>query len=666
MKTGVCYYPEHWERARWKIDAGHMKAIGLSHVRIGEFAWSRLEDKHGSLSFDWLEDAINVLHEQGLQIVLGTPTATPPRWMLDKYPDMLALDEYGRARDFGSRRHYCFSHAGYREECQRIVTLLSKHFGQHPAVVAWQTDNEYGCHSTSISYSSHALQAFQQWCEQHYKTIDSLNTLWGNVFWSMEYDDFSQIGLPSGTVTESNPAHRLAFWRFSSDQITLFNRVQVDIIRNHSPGRDVLHNFMGNFVEFDHHTVCHDLDVASWDNYPLGFLTRDNLSLDDQRRYLRTGHPDSSAFHHDIYRGCCNGRWWVMEQQPGPVNWAPYNPAPLPGMVRLWGWEAFAHGAEIMSYFRWRQAPFAQEQSHTGLLLSNGDDDVAVAEVEQLNSELKRLDLLKSPSVASDVAIVFSYAGIAMQEIQSPGGEAFNPLMFCQQLHSACRQFALSVDIVSAQADLSQYSLILVCNLTEDDGDFVRRLKSRQAQHPATLVLFPGTGSRTRDYTIPDSLPPGNFQSLIDVQIVRSESLPPDTALIARGGDGASESQRFTCSFWREYVRSDIIPQARFSDGTGFHYVSEQVHYINAVPDRASLLSMVAQWANDCELTVCDLGPDLRTQQMGLHRVAVNYGPVPVNLAQILGEPFGLNNDTQPVIGNLTLNQAEVAVWVVK
>ena len=337
MKIGVCYYPEHWPEERWASDAAHMRKLGISVVRVAEFAWSRLENANGEYSFEWLHRAINTLHEAGLQIVMCTPTATPPRWLLKRHPNILAVDETGQTREFGSRRHYCFSSIEYRSECKKIVTAIAQEFGEHPGVIAWQTDNEYGCHSTIISYSEQATQAFQRWCEERYTTIESLNKAWGNVFWSMEYDNFEDIGTPTATVTECNPSHQLAWWRFSSDQVVSFNRLQVDILRRFSPGRDVLHNFMGNFVEFNHHDVAQDLDIASWDNYPLGFLSRDHEDLNDRKRYLRTGHPDSSAFHHDLYRGMCNGRWWVMEQQPGPVNWAPYNPAPLPGMVRLWG-----------------------------------------------------------------------------------------------------------------------------------------------------------------------------------------------------------------------------------------------------------------------------------------------------------------------------------------
>lgn len=701
MKTGVCYYPEHWPEEQWARDAAHMRKLGLSVIRIGEFAWSRLESHDGTLHLEWLQRALDTLHAEGLSVVLGTPTATPPRWMLDKHPDMLAVDADGRIRDFGSRRHYCFSHEPYLEECRRIVDVLARAFGQHPAIIAWQTDNEYGCHSTSISYSPHALKAFRRWCEARYGDIESLNSAWGNVFWSMEYDNFDQIGLPVGTVTESNPSHQLAYWRFSSDQITRFNRVQCDIIREHSPGRDVVHNFMGNFVEFDHHDVSRDLDVATWDNYPLGFLTRDNGDELDRERYLRTGHPDGSAFHHDLYRGCCQGRWWVMEQQPGPVNWAPYNPAPVDGMVRLWGWEAFAHGAELMSYFRWRQAPFGQEQTHTGLLLSNGDEDVAAGEVAQLNEELADVasfsvdELMREPAsnsqpqsqsgnqpdsgqesvqdaaqaekllsalpVKSDIAIVFSYAGNAIQDIQLPGGSTYSPLGFCQRVHSACRQWGANVDIVAPTAALDSYRLVLVCSGTEDDEALVSRLKAAHQQHQCIIALFPGTGSRTSEYHTPANLPPGHYEQLLPLKVVRTESLPSDESLSASNSSGKTRS----CVQWREHVSSPIEPRMNFADNWGFHYEQNGVHYINAVPDTASLVSLVGELLKDAGIAGRELGPWLRTQRVGPYRLAFNFGTRPVELDKELGSALDFHHDTPLLVGSRTLGQAEVAVWVV-
>ena len=658
MKIGVCYYPEHWPEERWSSDAAHMRKLGISVVRVAEFAWSRLENANGEYSFEWLHRAINTLHAAGLQIVMCTPTATPPRWLLKRHPDILAVDEQGNRREFGSRRHYCFSSIEYRSECKKIVTAIAQEFGEHPGVIAWQTDNEYGCHSTIISYSEQATRAFQRWCKKRYTTIESLNKAWGNVFWSMEYDNFEDIGAPVATVTESNPSHQLAWWRFSSDQVMSFNRLQVDILRRFSPGRDVLHNFMGNFVEFNHHDVAQDLDIASWDNYPLGFLSRDHEDPNDRERYLRTGHPDSSAFHHDLYRGMCNGRWWVMEQQPGPVNWAPFNPAPLPGMVRLWGWEAFAHGAEVMSYFRWRQAPFAQEQLHTGLLRANGDEDVAAQEVAQLHRELRELlsDVSdKHVAITATVAIIFDYTSIAALNIQGPGGEAFDPLRFVQAVYSACRSWGLDIDIVDKTADLAPYRIIIVCCHVFDDESLVKRI----AACDATVVLMPGTACKTPEFGLPQMSAPASFRSLIDLDIVVSESLPPEAHEIAH-----SDSGNTVCRFWREKVASSIVPRAKFKDGWGFHYVYEKIHYINAIPQQEDLCSLLGSIFVIEGLAASELPEGLRIRSHARFALAFNFGPDTIDLDQAI-KTHGFTSDTPLELGKRALEPAELAVWVV-
>ncbi|MEJ2000942.1 MAG: beta-galactosidase, partial [Maritimibacter sp.] len=212
---GVCYYPEHWPEEIWAEDAARMAAAGISFVRIGEFAWTRMEPSPGQCHFDWLDRAIEVLGAAGLKVVLGTPTATPPRWMATKHPDMFAIDADGRPRGFGSRRHYDFSHKGYRDDCAQIVGVLAERYGANPHVAAWQIDNEYSCHDTTLSYSAAALAGFRDWLAQKYQSPDALNRAWGNVFWSMDYASFDEIELPNLTVTEPNPAHVMDFRRYA-------------------------------------------------------------------------------------------------------------------------------------------------------------------------------------------------------------------------------------------------------------------------------------------------------------------------------------------------------------------------------------------------------------------------------------------------------------------
>lgn len=526
---GTCYYPEHWPEEIWVEDARRMVDAGLTWVRIGEFAWSRLEPKPGELRFDWLDRAIEVLGQAGLKVVLGTPTATPPRWMADKHPDMFAVDAEGRPRGFGSRRHYCFSHAGYLEESRRIVRLMAERYGQNAHVAAWQTDNEYGCHDTTISYSDAARVAFQDWLRGQFDgDIAALNTAWGNIFWSMEYNRFDQIGLPNLTVTEPNPAHGLAFRRFSSDQVVRYNRAQVDILREYT-SVPIAHNYMGRITDFDHYKVGDDLEIASWDSYPLGFLEdRVGADADHQRAYARQGDPDFQAFHHDLYRAVGKGRWWVMEQQPGPVNWAPYNPAPLPGMVRLWSWEAFAHGAEAVCYFRWRQAPFAQEQMHAGLLRPDSKDAPGMGEAQQVAAELA-----DAPDVqpwAAPVALIFDYDAEWAWATQPHGaGLSYFSLVF--EHYKALRRAGLSVDILPPTArNFSDRKLVLAPGLMHLPQD----LKAALAASNAQVLHGPRSGARDGHFSIPVPLPPA-LQGL-DVTVSRVQSLRPDMPVPLQGG----------------------------------------------------------------------------------------------------------------------------------
>ena len=387
MNLGVCYYPEHWPESTWQRDAQRMKDMGLSWVRIGEFAWSRLEASADSLSFDWLDRAIDTLGNAGLNIVLGTPTATPPKWLINQYDDILQIGPDGHSRRFGSRRHYCFNSKSYQQETTRIVTLLVERYAQHESVQAWQTDNEYGCHDTVRCYCPNCETGFRAWLEEKYDDIETLNEAWWNVFWSMEYRSFAEIDLPFQTVTEAHPSHVLDYFRFASDSVVSYNRLQTDIIRAHSKA-PITHNFMIYFDGFDHFKLAQDLDIVTWDNYPLGMLEQSPLPDSVKNHYLRTGHPDLISLMHDLYFGLKDQPFWVMEQQPGQVNWAPSNPIPAPGAVRLWSQQAFAHGADVVAYFRWRIALGAQELMHAGLNTYDGTPDVATQEAKQVHNEL--------------------------------------------------------------------------------------------------------------------------------------------------------------------------------------------------------------------------------------------------------------------------------------
>ena len=621
---GCCYYPEHWNKSLWKEDARRMAEIGLSWVRIGEFAWSRLEPHPGQYEFEWLDEIIQILGEAGLQVVLGTPTATPPRWMVDKHPDMIALDSDGKPRKFGSRRHYCFSHEGYKSECAIIVNKLAKRYGQNAYVAAWQTDNEYGCHDTTISYSDSARIAFQNWCRSYYAgpdnngDIEALNAAWGNVFWSMIYDDFDQINLPNLTVTEPNPAHSLAFRKFASDQVVSFNKLQADIIRAHSSA-PIAHNYMGRITDFDHFNVGKDLDIASWDSYPLGFLAdRAGASQDDQRQYMRQGDPDFQAFHHDLYRTVGKGRLWVMEQQPGPVNWAPYNPDPLPGMVRLWTWEAFAHGAESVLYFRWRQFPAAQEQLHAGLLRPDNVESAVCDEVRTVKDEIKAAQNVSTAK--ADAAVIFDYDADAAWSIQ-PHNDATSYFGLVMDHYRALRRLGLSIDILPADASLQDYDLIVVPGLIFMPDAF----KENLAQLNAQIIIGPRAGARIDMFQIPDPLPPALPQ--MDVSVVRLDSYRTDKPIaLVEAGHAVN---------YREILETSETPILSNTDGEPVAVQKDSITYIAAMLDDAALDYLYAKTCDAAGLDSYKMPDGVRRRKTETEEFWFNYS------AQDQTTPYG-------------------------
>lgn len=628
---GVCYYPEHWPESLWKQDAEEMVSLGLSWVRIGEFAWSRIEPREGEYEWDWLDSAVTTLGEAGLKIILGTPTATPPRWVLSKFPDMIAVDASGQPRRFGSRRHYCFSHAAYRELAAQITEKIAKRYGKNPFVQAWQMDNEYGCHDTVLSYSPHARRAFQTWLSKKYasqrnhdksserppensgqniSSIERLNEAWGNVFWSMEYKGFTEIGLPNLTVTEPNPAHVMDFRRFSSDQVLEFDYLQREAIRCHSD-YPISHNYMGKIVEFDHFALGKELDFATWDTYPLGFL-EDRVTANDKHKatYLRTGDPDFQAFHHDLYRAVGKGHWWIMEQQPGAVNWATYNPAPATGAVKMWVTEAAAHGANVVSFFRWRQAPFAQEQMHAGLKTPDNQPSQTYEEIASAISEIRAV--VTDETADAEVAILFDYPSAWAWQTQ-PQGKGFNYFDVVFDVYRALRRHGCSVDIISSQAeDFGSRKLVFIPAMFA----MIEPLEKALDVFDGEIVFGPRSFSRTQDFSMAMKLPEITG---LDVTL-RSVETVPECCEIDFDGTGHVK-------IWREFIETEDEVLKEFADGHPFHIKAGKAHYLAGWADDTAMDEIIVGLLNHVGLEFEKMSGGLRRRQRGQTVFYTNYGP---------------------------------------
>lgn len=362
FELGVCYYPEHWPEGMWADDYRRMAETGFTIVRMGEFAWSLFEPEEGRFQFGLFDRAIDLAHSHGLKVVLGTPTATPPAWLTEKYPEVLNVTYEGVTLQHGLRRHYNYSSPKYRELCAAIVSQLASHYGSHPGVAGWQIDNELNCEINEF-YSESDHTAFREWLQRKYVTLEKLNEAWGAVFWNQSYTSWSQVFLPrpAPVPRQPNPHQALDEKRFISDNTISFAKIQADIIRAQAPYQWITTN--GLFGHLDSHQM-HDelLDFFSYDSYPqfssIYYDPDEKNPLGDRNWSL------SLSVVRSISPNYC-----IMEQQSGPGGWVNRMdmPSPKPGQMRLWTYQSVAHGADMVLYFRWRTATMGNEIYWHGL-----------------------------------------------------------------------------------------------------------------------------------------------------------------------------------------------------------------------------------------------------------------------------------------------------------
>jgi len=520
MTVGVCYFPEHWPRERWERDVERMAAAGLEYVRMGEFSWSRLEPEPGDVRFDWLARAVDLVADHGMAAVLCTPTATPPKWLVDEHPSILQEEPDGTTRHYGSRRHYCFNSGAYREETERVVAAMADRFADEPAVAGWQVDNEFGVHGTIRCWCDDCADAFREWLEAKYGDVDALNEAWGTAFWSQHLTSFAAVDPPRHTPAEHHPSRLLDFYRFANDSAVEYNRLQADRLRAANDDWFVAHNFMGDFDSCDAFAFAEDLDLVAWDSYPTGFVQdrRPGAATADE---LRAGDPDQVGMNHSLYRGAKGQPFWVMEQQPGDVNWPPHAPQPGEGAMRLWVHHAVMHGADAVLFFRWRRCREGQEQYHAGLRRQDGSPDRGYRDAARAAEELADLD---PGPVDADVALLHDYENLWATGIQphAPEWEYWSHL---RTYFRALRRRSVQVDVVHPDRELSGYDAVVAPALHLVDGALADRLEALVAD--GTELLFGArTGYKRPDNRLPDAPQPGPLADLVGATVANHESVP--------------------------------------------------------------------------------------------------------------------------------------------
>ena len=547
MHLGSAWYPEHWPESRWPEDIRLMRQAGMTTVRIAEFAWSTMEPVEGVYRFEWLDRAIELAHSEGLAVILGTPTAAPPAWLTHHHPDTLLTNGDGSMARHGNRCHFNPGSHTYLRYVRRIVEQMAKRYGQDERIIGWQIDNEYG----NSDYSENSRRQFQAFLKEQYHTIDALNAHWSAAYWSQSYVDWNEIPFPVGP---HNPGLMLSHKHFVTKVLQDYQKLQVDIIRQYAlPEHWITHNFMGWFDAFDHYALAADLDFASWD------------------WYIGTGHHDfrRTGLIHDLTRGLKRKNFWVMETQPGSVNWSRNNNALNKGEVRCMAWHAIAHGADAILYWQWRSALGGQEQLHGSLVGADGNPRPFYSEAAQIGRDFEAVaEALEDTEPRNPVAILHSYDSRWSINWQRHNRD-FDPTAQIERVYRPLAERNIGADVISAEANLDNYRLVIAPSLVLLKEQGVINMTTF-VENGGTLVLTARTGQKDRYNALFPALQPGPLRELAGVEVAEFFALDVPVPVTAEWSDAPIEGES---ELWAELLHpldatTEIL--ARFGTSNGW------------------------------------------------------------------------------------------------
>jgi beta-galactosidase len=593
---GTAWYPEQWPESRWDADLDLMQKAGIRMVRVGEFAWSRMEPSDGHYDLDWLDRAIAAAGRHGIYTVIGTPSAAPPAWLTQKYPETLRTLADGRKDQHGNRQQFDWSDPKYRELSRAMAEQLAKRFGHNPWVLGWQIDNEYA----NASYGDATKAQFQAWLKARYGTFDNLNARWTTAYWSETYQSWDQIPIETHG---GNPGLLLSWMRFVSDTWRSYQKNQLDVIRaNSSPSQFITTNMMGWFDGYDHYTVAQDLDLASWDDY---------VGEGQLDRY-RNGAA------HDLTRGFLRKNFWVMETQPGFVNWAKINNSLDKGEVRAMAWHDIGHGADAVSYWQWRSALNGQEEYHGTLVGADGTPVPLYSEISQLGAEFsKAAPALAGTSVHSEVAILHSYDSRWAINWQRHNAN-FDPVSEIVSYYKPLRDIAQSIDIVNPLAPLSQYKLVVAPGLNVLTDEEAKHLID-YVEQGGNLVLGQRSGMKNIDNGLQTERQPGPLVSLLGGRVDQYYALTAPVPVSGDWGTGTSAE-------WAEFLSvkaPDTKVLMRYGASNG--WLDDQPAAITRKVGKGSI-TYIGAWLDDASL---EKAAQWMTTMSG---VTPKFGPVPTGV----------------------------------
>ncbi|MFM9445695.1 beta-galactosidase [Streptomyces acidiscabies] len=621
LAFGGDYNPEQWPESVWQEDVRLMREAGVTMVSVGIFSWALLEPARGRYDFGWLDRIIDLLHENGIRVDLGTPTVVPPVWFYREHPDALPVAADGTRYAFGSRGAICHSSADYRAAAANITTQLAERYGDHPALAMWHVHNEYGV-PVSACYCDSCAAHFRRWLETTYGGIEAVNAAWGTAFWGQRYASFEDITPPRTAPTVGNPGQALDFKRFADATMRENFTAERDILHRLAPGVPVTTNFMTALSQ------CDSVDYWAWGR-EVDIVTNDHYLITDGRRT-----HVNLAMAADLTRSVGGGAPWILlEHSTSGINWQPRNPAKAPGEMARNSLAHVARGSEGAMFFQWRQSRRGAEKFHSAMVPHGGTDTRVWREVVELGASLDALNPIRGSRTEADVAVLWDWQSWWAQNLAWRPSEDADPRERADAFYEALYDRHLTVDFAHPESDLSTYPLVVVPALylmTEAAGNNLRAYVAGGG----TLVVSFFSGIVDEHDAVHDGAYPGALRDVLGLTVEEFSPLLAGETVRLTGPDGAG----LTGDVWSEFV----VPRGAetvwsFADGLAAgrpavtrHRLGEgTAWYVSTRLGAEGLDTVLARAADDAGITPRDLPRDVevvrRSGENADYLFAVNH-----------------------------------------
>ncbi|MFJ4537220.1 beta-galactosidase [Streptomyces tibetensis] len=537
LAFGGDYNPEQWPESVWQEDVRLMREAGVTLVSVGIFSWALLEPSPGRYDFGWLDRLLDLLHEHGIRVDLGTPTVVPPVWFYRAHPEALPVTAEGVRYGFGSRGAICHSNADYRAAAASITERLAERYGDHPALAMWHVHNEYGV-PVSACYCESCAAHFRRWLATTYGTVDAVNEAWGTAFWGQRYGGFEDIGPPRVTPAAVNPAQALDYKRFADATMRENFRMERDILHRLSPGVPVTTNFMTALSQ------CDSVDYWAWGR-EVDLVTNDHYLITDGRRT-----HVNLAMAADLTRSVAGGApWLLLEHSTSGVNWQLRNPAKAPGQMARNSLAHVARGSEGALFFQWRQSRRGAEKFHSAMVPHGGTDTRVWREVVELGASLKALSEIRGTRTEADVAVLWDWHSWWAQNLDWRPSVDHEARERADAFYEVLYDRHLTVDFAHPEADLSRYPLVVVPALylmTEAAG----RNLTAYVENGGTLVVSYFSGIVDEHDAVHEGAYPGPLREVLGLTVEEFSPLLPGERVRVTGPDGSE----LAADVWTEFV----------------------------------------------------------------------------------------------------------------